>query len=257
MTDFASNFKLDALITYNCLKILEQEGLIVLTESVFSPSKLRFVLGKEELYDYQIRHKKLDRMIKAILRTYQGAFNNYIPIRERKLARVLKLDVKDVSQALQKLKQDAVIDFQPQKDKPQIVFLEERLADVNILIDKKLYDFRKNRHLEKMKKAIAYVEDAICRSRQLLQYFGEESDACGTCDVCLGRTKAELTDQAFERYKKKLESILLQGPQALEQLVSSFAPRRHPELLQALQYLTDEGFIETKEDLLYWNSHRK
>ena len=146
------------------------------------------------------------------------------------------------------MRQEAVIDFQAQKDIPQIVFLEERLPSDDVLLDKKRYDFRKNRHLEKMKKAISYVEDAICRSRQLLQYFGEESKACGICDVCLGRTKASLSEQGFERYKKKIATILLGGPQPIEQLALAFAPRRHPELFQALQFLTDEGFIETKED---------
>ncbi|MEM8907647.1 MAG: RecQ family zinc-binding domain-containing protein, partial [Bacteroidota bacterium] len=189
---------------------------------------------------------------KTILRTYQGTFHHFTPIRERQLARLLKMEVSDIYQVLQKLKQDAVIDFQPQKDKPQIIFLEERLSNQDLLIDKKQYDFRKNRHLEKMKKAIAYVEDAVCRSRQLLQYFGEESKPCGSCDVCLGRTKTELSDEGFERYKQKIATLLHQRTLTLDQLVAAFAPRRQQEVLTAINYLVDEGFIETEGEQLIW-----
>jgi ATP-dependent DNA helicase RecQ len=50
-----------------------------------------------------------------------------------------------------------------------------------------------------------FSTDNICRSSQLLYYFGEKrNDDCGQCDVCLSRKKQNNEDI------KKLETEILQ-----------------------------------------------
>ena len=76
LAEFSRTYHLEPLRVYSCLKILEQEEWLILTEAVFIPSTLKVEVDKEELYDFLIRHKQYDRILKTILRTYQGAFRN-------------------------------------------------------------------------------------------------------------------------------------------------------------------------------------
>ncbi|MEQ8704492.1 MAG: ATP-dependent DNA helicase RecQ [Phaeodactylibacter sp.] len=252
---FTQNFQLNIFITYSALRILEQSGWIALTEAVFIPSRLQIIVGKEVLYDYQLRHPKLDKLLKVILRTYQGAFQYPIKLREGQLANFLNITRDQLQQMLRKLHQDEVVDYQEQKDMPQVLFLKERVDADNLHIDHQLHNFRKNRQYERIQQAITYAETPVCRSRQLLAYFGEtDSEKCGICDVCTGRTKAELSTEDYEKYKTKIEQLLRREPLSLKALMESFPPRREEQVLKALEYLLDEGFIDQTEDRLHWNA---
>lgn len=57
-------------------------------------------------------------------------------------------------------------------------------GNVDLQLDK--YAFLKENARKRSEAMIGYAsEDSLCRSRFLLKYFGqEESDDCGTCDVC-------------------------------------------------------------------------
>jgi ATP-dependent DNA helicase RecQ len=248
---FCQAFQLKATRTLSCLKILELEGWLTLTDAVFVPSMLKIIVSKDELYDYQLRNPKLDAILKTILRTYQGAFNNYIRIREGQLAKFLKQSVSRLQSALEKMHREGIIHYQPQKDKPQLILLQERVDADNLTIDQQLYNFRKNRHYERIQKAINYAEQAVCRSQQLLRYFGEtDSPKCGICDVCLGRTKSEVSTDEYDRYKAKIQRLLQKEALTLEELVGSFAPKRENQVLRVLEHLLDEGFVDKKEDFL-------
>ncbi len=253
IVEFARNFQFDIMRAYHCLKILEQAGWLALTEAVFVPSSLMLKVSKDALYDYQLRNPKMDRLLKAILRTYQGAFNHPVKLREKQVARFLKIPAAELRRALDKLAQDGIADYQPQKDEPQLIFIAERVDADNLLIDHSLYNFRKNRHYERIQKAIAYAETAVCRSRQLLAYFGENSaPKCGICDVCTGRTRAEVSTSDFERYQEKIRMLLKIEALPLEQVVGSFAPNRQEQVLKVLEYLLDEGFLEQQGEKLVW-----
>lgn len=250
---FTQNFRLNLVKTFNVLKLLAKEGWIIFTEAIFIPSKLKILVSKDELYDYQLKHPKLDAVLKIILRTYQGAFHHFINIREKQLAKFLKISSSNLSNALHKLKQDQIIDYRPQKDAPQIIFLRERIDANDLTIDQQQYNFRKKRGKERIAKAITYASQPRCRSQQLLFYFNEkDAKPCGICDVCTGRTSTDLSPEIYTSLKGKIKRILEKEELNLEQVVQSFAPRREFQVLKAIEYLMDEGFIEQKGELLTW-----
>lgn len=253
LVDFARNFQLDVVKTYNCLQVLEQAGWIMLTDAVFIPSTLRIKVSKDELYDYQLRNPKMDRILKTILRTYQGAFQHDIKIREKQLARFLALPLQQLRSALYHLQKAGIINYSPQRENPQLIFLHERVDADNLTIDQQLYNFRKKRFYERIQQSIRYAEMAVCRSKQLLAYFGEEdAPQCGICDVCLGRTKAEVNTEDFERYKEKIHKLLRKEKLSIAQLLASFPPKREDQVLRSLEYLLSEGFIEQVGEEMQW-----
>ncbi len=256
LIEFCQRFDLKPISVFNSLKILEQSGWLAMTESVYVPSSLKIYVSKDQLYDYELRHKESEAVIKTILRTYQGVYHHYVSIYENQLARFLKMDTKDFVAILKKLQQDKIIQYRPKKDAPQIIFLEDRVALSHLIIDQKLYDFRKNRQMERVKKMMAYVEDNFCRQKQLLQYFGEiDSKECGICDVCLGRNEANVTNDDFERYKEKIKNQLGSGALPLKELVESFAPKREATVLKMIELLVDEGMLEMDSEVLTWKGN--
>ncbi len=253
VVDFSKNYQLDPLKTFNCLKILEQAGWIVLTEAVYIPSTLKILVSKEKLYDYQIRNPKMEIILKSILRSYQGAFMHFIKIKEKQLAKFLKIPVANLVKALGILQQEGIVEYKPQKDKPQIIFLRERASAENLTIDQQLYNFRKKQHKKRMESAILYAEKPICRSKQLLAWFGQQdTQKCGICDVCTGRTKTDLDEEDFERYRQKIQVLLTREHLTIEEIIESFNPRREGAVLKSIEYLMEEGFIEEENGKLKW-----
>lgn len=253
LTEFVDIYNLDFMTTFSSLKILEQSGWLVLTEAVYTPSSLRFVLNKEELYDYQLRNRKMDLVIKRILQSYQGAFHHYVNFYESHLARVLNVEIKEVFKSLEILAQHAVIDYRPFSEKPQLFFLQEMVNPSDLLIDKQSYDFRKKRYFEKMNKAIAYAENVVCRSQQLLRYFGENPPKCGVCDVCLGRTKVSVTKDEFDFYKNKIKEFLSEEEMSIDAIVGKFSSGKRDKVLKVLEFLEDEGVLKVEKEVLVWN----
>jgi ATP-dependent DNA helicase RecQ len=253
LAEFSRVYGFEVIKAYNCLKILEKASWLVLSEAVYISSKLQILVSKEELYDYQIRNEKFRPLIKTILRTYQGAFNHIVSINEFHLARFLKTSITDLDQLFVSMKKEGIIEYHPQKDKPQLTLLHERLESKNLVFDKKMYDFRKKRQEERIKKAIAYAENQICRSKMLLNYF-DEGDAkdCGICDVCLERAKTLSNSDDFERYKNKIQKLLKKEKLTIEELLESFSPKYQNRILKVIEYLLDEQMLKKEDDKLVW-----
>lgn len=253
--EFAQNFQLDILKTFNCLKVLKKEGWIDLSDAVFIPSSLRIAVSKELLYDYQLKNPQFDPLLKTILRTYQGAFQHFVNINEKRLAAFLKISPGQMGKAFRNLQQAGIIDYRPQKEQPQLTFLRERVDPKNLTIDTDLFNFRKKRYRHRIKKSVAYAGEPTCRSQQLLRYFGQtDAETCGRCDVCLGRTKTELSTEEFERYKTKIAKILEKESLLLKQVVEAFAPHREYQVLKAIEYLLDNGLIQKEGEELTWKA---
>jgi ATP-dependent DNA helicase RecQ len=83
---FAKNYRLHPVETLHALKILEQEGYIALTDSVFIPSRLMIIVDKETLYKFEVENKKYEPMIRTLLRAYSGIFEEFVTINENEIA---------------------------------------------------------------------------------------------------------------------------------------------------------------------------
>lgn len=253
---FAKNFNLPLIKTFSALKILEQEEWIVLTEAVFIPSSFKILVGRDELYAYQIKNKKYDKVLTTLLRAHTGAFNNFVNVRESQLSKFLKMSIIDLINGLKHLHKNKIIEYIPSKDKPQLIYLKERVEVQNLIIDNTRYNFRKSQHKKRITKAIAYTEVPLCRSQQLLAYFGEtNSENCGVCDVCIGRTKHNIDQNKYGKYKAKIQKLLLKERLTEMELLDSFAPRRQAEVITALSHLLDERIVEKKDGKLNWNAN--
>ena len=78
----------------------------------------------------------------------------------------------------------------------------EARHDANKLpLNKKRLDDRKKNKYEKLMAVKNYVvNDLVCRTLKLLQYFGEyKEEKCRVCDVCLNEKKSRYQDKDLEQ----------------------------------------------------------
>ena len=180
---------------FHALKALQDQGLIHLSESFFSPSTIQFEVNQSAMYNFQIANAQFDALIKGLLRLYGGElYQQPVRIQESNLAAILNTSLDVVRQGLNALQDRGMANYIPQKDKAQITFLMPK-QDINnkLAIDEQTLNSKRKLKLDKMERVIAYLHDEdSCRTKQLLNYFGEEDyRECGICDNDVRRKQHE------------------------------------------------------------------
>ena len=250
---FTGTYGLDLMTTYNSLKVLQEEGLLELNESFFSPSSIHFLVGQSKLYEFQIANAKLDILIKMLLRMYGGElFVDFIRIQESKLAKSMGMAEKDLVQQLEHLDQVGILAYDKRKDMPQITFLTERFDAGKLPLNTKRIEERRQNAISKAKSMIAYVrESGACRANQISLYFGElaEND-CGICDVCIEKKKS--AEIYHLKTKKKIIQTLSAGNGfSLHNIQEVPGLKNDERTLEILRELEEEGSILSEPDGTY------
>jgi ATP-dependent DNA helicase RecQ len=176
---------------YSACQFLEREGLIAVPEREEMSSTLYVPVARDELYRFQVDHQRLGDLLQVLMRMYPGLLECDVPVDERKVALRCYSDSANVVKMLEELDAMHIVRYRPCPQGPQIYFLSERVDENFILPSDDGYGHLKESARNRMEAMASYVMcDGVCRSRQLVSYFGEQASAdCGHCDVCL-RVKA-------------------------------------------------------------------
>ena len=254
MFEFCKQFQLKPSEVQHALRVLQHNNFIYLTDTMNKLSTVFIPVDMETLYRYQIENKTLEPFIKILLRTAPGIFDDATVIRERELAYHLKIDLNKVFEVLEFLDKQEVIQYHPVKTKPQLTFISERIDAQHLLPDVKLMQWLEETAKLRMGSVISYAENKVtCRMQHLLSYFGETSNRCGKCDICVERNKLELNEKEFDAIHIWLKNILSAKPISPEELYTLKAPYRKDKIMEALSFMTDNRIIlHTKENLLVW-----
>ncbi len=198
MADFVSKYRLPVIETYNSLQFLQREGYLEFTEEINNPSRVHFIVSRDDLYRFQVANESFDKFIKLLLRSYTGMFTEFVPVNEETLAKKSASTRDTIYQFLVKLSTYNIIRYIPGKRTALVIFTEERLERKALLISPENYTDVKNKYEARLKKMIEYADsETQCRSVFILNYFGEESDRCGICDVCRERNELDLANMSL------------------------------------------------------------
>ncbi len=255
IVEFSQKYNLTPFTVFNCLKFLEKEGYIILTEPNFTPSRVKIEMGKAALYEFQVKNKKQDGLLKALLRSYAGLFDDYVKINEWDLSKNFKTDRFTIVKSLKYHNQLEVISYIEQTSLPQIIYTTERLSIDDIRISKQNYQDRKEIAITKMEAVIGYATALHkCRSQILLNYFGEKDTyRCGVCDVCIERNKLELSDIEFTTVSDQIKTLVKETPMPITKLVSKITRVREDKTIKVIQWLMEnDKLISNSDNLLEW-----
>ncbi|MDR2498585.1 MAG: RecQ family ATP-dependent DNA helicase [Tannerellaceae bacterium] len=246
--DFCHRYHISVSQTHYALKLLELSGYIEYLEESAPASRLLFLVARDELYGLLQISKRNDDILQCILRTYTGIFTDYAFISEGLIASRTGYKQTEVYETLTSLSKRHIISYIPQRKVPRIIYSRSREDSCYLRIPTTAYEDRRQRFEQRISKALEYLtSNNRCRSRMLLDYFGEtKSDACGQCDVCLSNKNAVSNNSGdcVDRADLILNAISeLLGDQSLEVA----------KIIAALPFPADEiiavikGFIDSDE----------
>ena len=206
----ANAVKMNATQYFNALNLLNNAGLILVSEHLRETSQIMFRIAGDNLLDYQSENIEKEPIITTILRSYSGVFSQYTNIDEELLANRLNCSKHDVIENLKQLRSEKIIYYQPQSNIPLIVFLKDRIKNEYIYFDNDRYQFRKENAEKRMNAVENYVSsNNKCRSKLLLEYFGElSSTPCGECDVCRKDKISKISKDDYAIIAKKVTELL-------------------------------------------------
>lgn len=250
--DFCRKFKYFPVPVDSTLKILTQAGYLEYTGEQDNTSRLLFTIQRDELYRLREMGDDMDKLIQTVLRSYTGVFTDYTYINEDSLAIRTGLTRRQIYEQLVHLAKLRIVSYIPRKKTPYIIYTRERIEAQLIHISPEIYEERKARYETRINAMLEYVtNDTLCRSRMLLDYFGEKNEHnCGQCDTCIGLRKQTATCQPDrEELYEKIHEILSGAPQTPAGLLEQL-PIEKELLTEALHRLLDEGKIIVVDGIL-------
>ena len=241
---FCHNFGLSMILVDSSLRILERAGYILYENDPKSSARLIFLLSRNQLYILENLTNNEDKIITTLLRLYGGLFNDYTYIDEGLIAQKSGLTLQQVYLILKNLSMKRILHFIPQRNMPYITYTKSRDDGERIIISKNVYEDRKIEFAKRIDAIIEYAKnDNVCRSRQLLRYFGEtDSRDCGLCDVCLEHNTNQASEDRISLPKKRiLEMLKDEKKHHITELNQMNIPDR--QLDEALEFLINEEYI--------------
>jgi ATP-dependent DNA helicase RecQ len=242
LNDFLKKFSFKSKPAQASLQILQQEGLITLNDPVFSPATLYFTCNRDELFQFEVLNPLLEPLIKTLLRTYSGIYDQPVPIYEKMLARLLNWPLEQVLKGLQELQKFQMVGYCPQKETPQIYYIQPRRKSADIRIDEQAYQFRKDQFISRINGIFGFVQTEGCRSVAIADYFGEKNSAkCGICDNCVKKEKEKLSISEFEEIYRRLREKAQTNTFTASALLNQFSDIHSEHLKKVIDFMQAEN----------------
>ncbi len=244
--DFCHKFKHFPVPVHSSLQILQRAGYIEYLEEQDNQARVKFIVTRDDLYRLRGDTPNEEIVIVALLRNYGGLFADYGFVDESMIAHQCGLKPNDVYQTLKLLSEKHVIQFIPRKQVPYVRYLQRREDSEHVMLPPAVYEERLAQYQERIEAMLHYAkDDSKCRSRQLLEYFGEKNVRdCGMCDVCHNASKADI-----QQVQQQILRLLADRKQHhLTELYRLQLPKE--ELDQALAYLLKEEYIIQQDGYL-------
>lgn len=171
---------------HSALHILQRAGYIEYDEAPDLQTRVQFLLERQELYRLKETTPDEERVIVALLRNYGGLFADLGYIDESLIAHDSGIQAAALHQVLTALAQQHIIRYIPRRQIPTIHYLQRRDDPEHIHLSREIYEDRMEQYRLRINAIQHYAQsNGRCRSRMLLEYFGEQNTHnCGHCDVC-------------------------------------------------------------------------
>jgi len=252
---FCNQYQLPSEKTYNTLQLLDRISIIKLTQQFRKLSQVQFLISGNQLFPYLEKNRIYEEVIRAILRTYGGIFENKMSIDTGMIAKKAGLQESRVIELLKALSVDKILDYEYQENDAGITFMVPREDATGIFPFSGYIKNQTKNKTDKISALLSYVENSeLCRSRQLLKYFGEDQTGdCGVCSVCRKpdrNLKKDMINNIYHRLIQELED----GPKSSRDLVASIS---FPEtaVLHVLRLLLEKEIIDITATQLYKIKH--
>ena len=240
---FCKQWNLQRAQVHYSIRYLEQAGHLTYTEDADFPTRVRISVPRNSLYDTDFPDSRMIPLLEALLRGYPGIMSYSLPIDEEQLSKDCDTTVPELRQLLYHLSLERVINYIPAEHSSMVFLHHNRLMPGNLDMQPERYRFLRRNAEERLEAMEKYLTTGdICRSRQLLRYFGQENTSdCGSCDVCR-------TLSGEERTRALLLHFLASHPKAgvadIKQFCDNPQNGMPQNAIEVYRRLLDEGMAD-------------
>lgn len=248
LDEFCAHYGLQRPSAHYAIMYLERSEHITFCEDADISTQVQIRVPRNGLYDIELPEPDMVTLLETLMRNYVGIFNYPVPVSEEKLARSCGLEVPGLRQLLYRMSLEHVIRYVPCDHSTLIILHHNRLEPGNVDLQPEKYNFLKETATERTEAMIAYASETTeCRSRHLLRYFGqEESEDCGTCDVCRSgvgaKASAAAARAAIAAYVTSHPGCSLGDITAFCSSPANGLPR---DAMRIYREMLDEGYFES------------
>ena len=249
---FCVTYKYFPVLVNSALQILERSGYIHYEAEPDNSARILFLLERNDLYFLENTTRETEAVITALLRLYGGLFTDYVYIDEGFVANEAGLTQPQVYMVLKELSKRHIVDFIPRRRIPYITYTREREDGDRVIIPQSVYEERRAQYIKRIQAMLDYANnDHVCRSRQLLDYFGEECwKDCRQCDVCVTHQGDMLNENRVRLYRQQIKELL--GDRKKHHIAELHTLNIPTECLnEALEELISEKEIHYESPYLY------
>ncbi|WMI64763.1 RecQ family ATP-dependent DNA helicase [Aestuariibaculum sp. YM273] len=253
---FCKTYNFNAILAYNALLLLDRNSIVALSKQFKNKVSAQFIISSPALFKYLETRKNYDIIVKSILRMYGGIFDHDTKINVAKIAEKASVSEKQITEILLQLEADEVITLNLARTDAQVTFIEPREDDKTINRVASIIKQQNKLKEDQVDAMLDYINnDSICKSIQLLSYFGEkEIEPCGICSVCIANKKTPQKSQDTSLLKHKVIELLQEKEQSSRELISNLNCNE-TELKNVLRLLLEHDIINITKTNTYKLSH--
>jgi ATP-dependent DNA helicase RecQ len=211
--EFIKTYHLQPIATESALSILTSCGYIDYEEQPDLKPRLKFLLTRSQLDRLDYLSPAEQKLVTVLLRQYGTLFIDYTFVELNSIARHAEMSAQQVYQLLRSLTHQRIVHFIPGRNAPIVTYQRDRVPEDLVVIPEDVYEKRRESLAQRLEAMKNYCSnDDICRSRQLLAYFGEtETQDCGICDICSRNNPSKDIGQRVAEAKKAILQLLSDG----------------------------------------------
>lgn len=252
---FCKAYNFSPVLSYNALLLLDRNSIITLSKQFKNNIKVQFIISSSALFNYLETHKEFNIIVKSILRMYGGIFDHVTKIDLNRIVDKASVTEPQLIHVLQELENSQIITLNLAKTDAQITFIQPREDDKTINRIATIIEQQNKLKQQQVKSILEYVENnTICKSMQLLNYFGEKNiKPCGICSVCT-ETKKNHKPQDINTLKKRIIELLENGDLS-SRIISTTLNCSEKDVKTVLKLLLEHNIITITQTNTYKLSH--
>ncbi|MGB7785678.1 MAG: ATP-dependent DNA helicase RecQ [Salinimicrobium sp.] len=253
--EFCSKYELNVLQAYNSLQLLDRLSVLNLSEQFQKKTRIQFLVSGKQLTYYLEANPMFDAVVKAILRTYGGAFDNKIDINLQLVCEKAGTNRAEAVKLLRHLEKDNLLEFEHDQHDTKVSFLVPREDEATINPLAPYIRQQAENKQQKIRDVLQFIKnDKLCKSEQLLQYFGETNTRpCGICSVCMP-SEEKLDRESMKKIYFKIVGLLEEKEHSSREMTQKL-PFSEAHILQVLRLLVEKGALAVTADNKYKLKH--
>jgi len=253
---FCKTYSFNTVLCYNALLILDRNSIISMSKKFKNKVLVKFTSTNTSIFNYLDKYPEYGVTVKSILRSYGGIFDHEVDINTAKVADKASITEHELIQQLKRLEVDNILSLNHSKTDAQITFIEPREDDKTINRIAPIIKQQNTLKETQINAVINYINnDNVCKSMQLLNYFGESNtQPCGICSVCLNTQALSSSKKNKENLKNEVIKLLESGDKSSRE-ISKALSCHDTETKRILKQLLEHQIITITKTNTYKLSH--